>query len=283
MSGFCEAVGFVLIVACVPAQAAPQRVVSTHLCADEYVFRLVPRDHIAALSYLAGDTSPVVSTIADKVKGIELIHASTEDVLTRSPDLVVLYEGTNPRLRSHLVEAHVPFIEIPWAESLAQVREVTRRLGAELGAPERASAMLKTMDRELADARADKPVRPVATLVYEPNGYATVGGVTDEVMAAAGLSNAAPSMNPTRSGTIPIEAVIAAAPELLILNGTNGRTRSEADLVLQHPALTALDRKTFVATLALTPLLCPGPWSAEEAPMFAQLGREALARNKTSP
>jgi len=55
-----------------PAFAAPQRIVSTFLCTDEYVFRLVPRAHIAALSYLAADTHPVVSTIADKVKGIPL-------------------------------------------------------------------------------------------------------------------------------------------------------------------------------------------------------------------
>ena len=47
------------------AAAAPQRIVSTNVCADEYVFRLVPRGRIAALSFEAGDRKPVVSTIAD--------------------------------------------------------------------------------------------------------------------------------------------------------------------------------------------------------------------------
>jgi len=63
------------------AAAAPLRVVSTFLCTDEYVFRLVPRGHIAALSFEAGDRNPVVSTISDRVGGIALIRPSAETVL----------------------------------------------------------------------------------------------------------------------------------------------------------------------------------------------------------
>jgi iron complex transport system substrate-binding protein len=61
------------------ADAAPQRVVSTFLCTDEYVYRLVPRERIAALSYLSADRHPVVSTIVDKVKGIRLTRGSAEE------------------------------------------------------------------------------------------------------------------------------------------------------------------------------------------------------------
>jgi iron complex transport system substrate-binding protein len=265
------------------AGAAPQRVISADLCSDEYVFRLVPREHIAGLSWLAGDTSPVVSTIADKVAGIALIHPSAEEILTRSPGLVVLYEGTNPRLQAQLAEAHVSVLQIPSADSLDQVREVTRRLGVALNAPERASAMLIQMDRQLADARAQAAGKPVPTLVYEPNGYATTGQLTDEIIAVAGLSDAAPGMNPTRSGTISVEAVIRAAPLLLVFNRANDRVRSQADLVLQHPALSALAGKISVAALPLTPLLCPGPWSADVAPALARLGRRALAHRVARP
>src|SRR5580692_11686920 len=106
----CQSIGLAVLLLCPPALAAQQRVVSTFLCTDEYVFRLVPREHIAALDYLAADTHPVVSTIADKVKGIALIHPSTETVLTLKPDLVVFYQGTLPRLREHLIEAGVPIV-----------------------------------------------------------------------------------------------------------------------------------------------------------------------------
>jgi len=88
--------------------AAPPRVVSTFLCTDEYVFRMVPHDNIAALSFLAADTHPVVSTIRDRVKGMTLIRPDTETVLNLKPDLVVIYEGTNPRLHAHLKEIGTP-------------------------------------------------------------------------------------------------------------------------------------------------------------------------------
>lgn len=78
--GICAA-----LVITLPAIAAPQRVVSTNLCADEYVFRLMPRDRIAALSFLSADRHPVVSTIVDRVQGIALIYASTEEIFSAIP------------------------------------------------------------------------------------------------------------------------------------------------------------------------------------------------------
>ena len=248
------------------ASAAPQRVVSTNLCADEYVYRLVPREHIAALSFLAADRNPVVSTIADKVSGIHLIRGSFEEVFTLSPDLVVLYQGANPRLREHLIEAHIPIVEIPWTDSLADVRSATLRIGRQLGAPDRALALVAHMDGVLADAHRRATHPPVPTLIYEPNGYATSGTIADEIMSAADLSDVASTLEPTRSGTIPIEAVIADAPKLIVLNRSSGQARSEAELMLQHPALAALNERTTIASLNLTPLLCAGPWSVDVAP-----------------
>jgi iron complex transport system substrate-binding protein len=279
----CRFVGLFTLLACAAAQAAPQRVISADLCADEYVYRFVPRNHIVALSWLAGDKSPVVSTIADQVDGIALMRPSAEDILTRSPDLVVLTAGTNPRLRSQLADARIRVLEIPMAEALSQVRDVTRQLGIAFGASDRATALLRDMDRTLAEARALAASVPVPTLIYEASGYATSGAFADEIMAAAGLSDAAPGMNITRSGTIPIESVIATAPRLLILNRANGRAQSRADLVLQHPALAALDGKTSIASVSLVPLLCPGPWSAQVAPVLARLGQHALARHPSRP
>ncbi len=266
---------------CAAAAAAPQRVVSTNLCADEYVFRLVPRDHIAALSFEAGDRHPVVSTIADKVAGIAQIRPSTETVLALRPDLVVTFAGTFAKLSANLRALGVPVLEVPYDTSLDGVRRTTRRLGAALGARDAAQAMLRQMDATLARARALAARPSVRTLIYEPNGYATTGPVTEELMALAGLSDAAPGYSLTRSGRIPVEAVVAAAPELLIFSGQRQAPQSRADQVLHHPALAALDGRTATAWDPLVPLLCAGPWSAQAAVRFAQMGRKArlLARS----
>lgn len=255
--------------------AAQDRIVSTFLCTDEYVFRLVPRENIAALSYLAADTHPVVSTIEDRVKGIALIRPDTETVLNLRPTLAVMYEGTNPRLHAHLQEIGIPILDVPWANSIADIRKITTMLGAQLGQRDRAEAMLKKMDSDLAAARVRAAHPPVRTLIYEPNGYATVGGVTEEILQAAGLKNMAPEFKVGRTGAIAVEAVIAARPDLLLLNGEAARSR--ADLVLRHPALRALSGRTLIKWVSLTPLLCPGPWSAEVAGPLAELGQNAKA------
>jgi len=224
-----------------PAFAAPQHVVSTFLCTDEYVFRLVPRERIAALSYEATDRNPVVSTIADRARGIRTIHPSTETVLSLAPDLVVMYAGTNPRLHLNLKKLGIAVLDVPWANSLADVRTITTMLGEKLGAPGSAKEMLAGMDRKIAAARA------------------------------------APQTRLTRMGTLPVEAVIAAAPELLILGGEERSGSARAYMILHHPALKALKGKTYMEHAVLTPLLCPGPWSLDAAETFGNLARKTRA------
>jgi iron complex transport system substrate-binding protein len=253
----------------------PKRIVSAFLCTDEYVLRLVPRNRIVALSYLAADTHPVVSTIAREAKGIPAIRASAEQILALRPDLVVTYENTNVRQTQLLRAAGARVLEVPWAQSLPDVRKVTRTLGARLGADARAEALIQRMDSELAVARAGEPHPPVRALLYEPNGYATSGGVTDEILAASGLQKVGTGAHLTRSGTLPVEEVLTIAPELLILNGEYEEEPARADLVLRHPALRALGGHTFLARTSLVPLLCPGPWSTQVAPELARWGRRA--------
>jgi iron complex transport system substrate-binding protein len=257
------------------AGASPQRIVSTNLCADEYVFRLMPRDRIVALSFEATDRHPVVSTIADRAQGIPTIRPSAETVLGFAPDLVVMYAGTLPQLHAELARIGVPVLDVPWAGSLDDVRKTTRMLGGKLGAPERAQKLLAQMDRSIARARAVAPRPPVRTLVYEPNGYSTADGVTQEIMTLSGLAAIAPELKPTRADTIPVEEVVAHPPELLILSGDARNANARADLVQHHPALASLSARALVAWAPLTPLLCAGPWSLDAAATFTALAKEA--------
>ena len=273
--------GLLLLAAlALPAEAQPRRVVSVSLCTDEYVFRLVPRDRIAALSFLAGDAPPIVSTIAHKVSGIALIRSNAEEVYAKHPDLVVMDQGTDPRLRAHLLAAHIPILEMPNAISLADVRRITAFMGEKLDAKARASALLKQMDEELSDARKRAVHPPVTALIYEPNGYVTNTLIADEIMDIAGLKDAAIAMHPSRLGRLPVEAVVASAPDVLILNNSNDGAPAQAAGILHHPALQSLKGKSLIVKTSLTPLLCPGPWSADVAGEFADFAGKARALAK---
>jgi iron complex transport system substrate-binding protein len=259
----------------VPAAAAPNRIVSTFLCTDEYIFRLAPRERIAALSFDAADAS--VSTIAGRASAIPGIDPTAETVLNYKPDLVVMYAGTKTRLHAQLKEIGVPILDVPWANSLADIRRITTMLGDKLGARDKASALLAEMDRTLSAARAHAARPAVSALLYETNGYAAAGSVTDELMAIAGLDDVAPKLGLNRADRIPIEAVVSSAPELLIMNGDEKARDAEGSLLLHHPALATLKDRTLIAWRPLKALLCPGPWSAEAATSFSDLGLRARA------
>jgi len=275
--GWAVAAVAALILAANPAFAAPKRVVSTFLCTDEYVFRLLPRERIAALSFEATDRYPVVSTIADAAQGIPTIRPSSEAVLGFSPDLVVMYEGTMPILHAQLAHAGVAVLDVPWGNSLADIRRITTMLGDRLGTPQRAKALLAEMDRKIPRVSGV----PVRTLIYEPNGYASSGGITDEIMKLSGLADAAPELGPARTGTLPIETVITRAPDLLILSDDASARNSRAGLIQHHPALAAFHG--YTAWAKLTPLLCPGPWSMDAAATFTQLGEKAKSFEPSPP
>jgi iron complex transport system substrate-binding protein len=146
-------------------------------------------------------------------------------------------------------------------------------MGEKLGARDRAKALLEDMDAKLAKARAAAPHPPVETLVYEPNGYSATGGMTGEIMLLAGIADMGAGLGHTRLDTLPIEAVIAQPPKLLILSGDPHVMNARADLVQHHPALAAIP--STVVWAELTPLLCPGPWSADAATTFSRLARKA--------
>ncbi len=275
----------VLVLSANSAACAPRKIVSTFLCTDEYVWRLVPHEDIAALSFEASDRHPVVSTIADAVTraGTPTVRPSAETVLNFGPDLVVMYAGTMPQIHAQLARAHVPVLDVPWANSLADVRKITAMLGEKLDARDRAKAFLAEMDGKIAAAKARAMQPPVRTLIYEPNGYSSTGGMTDEIMALSGLKNVASDLSPTRLSTLPVETVIARAPELVILSGDKQEQNGRAYLVQHHPALRALDGRSVTAWAQLTPLLCPGPWSVDAVETFSVLGAKAraLAHPKT--
>lgn len=262
-----------------PDSAAPQHVASVNVCTDEYVYHLLPRERIAALSFLAADRHPVISTIVDKVKGYPLIRKNAEDVIAAHPDLVVTYQGVNQNLHMLLARAGISVLDVPWANSLADVRKVTRMLGDKLDVRARAEVLLAEMDAKLAAARTNTKV---PTVIYEPNGYATADGVSDEIMNEAGLRDVAPYLHQTRLGTIPVETLVASPPALLILNDAKEATPARAEQILHHPALAAIRGRTLIAHLSLTPLLCPGPWSADAAAPLAALGKAASLRANTA-
>ena len=187
---------------------------------------------------------------------------TVEEMIALRPDLVVSMVGRGGRERFLLERLGIPFHELPIPDSLPSLRAAIQDLAARLGRRERGEGLLATVDRGPTDGRRMRGSKPVRVLLYGPNGY-TFGPETlpGALLARAGLDNLALDLGIRSYGELPLERVIAAAPDLLIVMGA--AASSQAERLLSHSALRGLETRVRRIDIAQRLLLCPGPWTVD--------------------
>lgn len=172
-----------------PPPTRPLRVMSTNQCIDLLVLQLLPKDHIASVSWLAAD-------VADSIRpglmdAVAVNHALAEDLVAQKPDLLLVSVYTTPTIRRMAAMARVPMVEIDDAITFDDIRRVTRQVGAAVGELPQAEAMIAAMDAKLARL-AVRPKRPVTVVAW--NGGLSVPGqrsLAGAIIEAAGGVNIA--------------------------------------------------------------------------------------------
>ena len=262
--------------ATVPAFAAkPQRIISTNVCADQLALALVDRSRIVSVSRMA--IEPEISNFAAAARGIRINNARAEEIVELRPDLILgdIYTGKGANRLAQTIGVPVHIVGI--ATSLVDVSKIIRDAARALGEEARADALIAEMDTRIAKTQSPT-TKPVTALVYEPNGLTSgAGTLTNDILDAAGLTNIAQRLSGQAYASVALEAVIAAAPQLLVLDDSYSATSSRAQSVLRHPAFRALKGKTTLYNIPSRLWLCPGPWVAEAVERLAA-ERARLAR-----
>jgi iron complex transport system substrate-binding protein len=258
---------------------APQRIVSTNLCADQLALALVDRARIVSVSRMA--IEPEISNFAAAARGIRINNARAEEIVELKPDLILgdIYTGKGANRLARTIGVPVHIIGV--GSSLAEVRTIIRDTARMLGEPARGETLIAEMDARITSAQSPT-TSPVTALVYEPNGLTSgAGTLTNDVLEAAGLTNLARKLSGQAYASVALEAVVAAAPQLLILDDSYRATSSRAQSVLRHPAFRALEGKTALYNIPSRLWLCPGPWVAEAVErLAAERARLAHAPNR---
>jgi iron complex transport system substrate-binding protein len=265
---FVAVLAFVLAGACsAHASAAPQRVVSLNLCADQFVLALADRTQIVAVSRLATDAA--ISAAAEAARGLPQTGGTAEEVLALDPDLVLVGPldrlGTGRILATRGYRVERMALPATFAETQAEIRRVATLLGqAERG--EALAARLDSLPLQLG--------RMPAALPYERRGYAAgPASLTGEVLARAGFRHADAST--TGLGRfVSLEAIVAARPEALVVSEATARAADHGSALLLHPALARLfpSERRIALPAALT--ACPGPALAEAVEILAEARRQ---------
>lgn len=222
--------------------APPQRVVSINLCTDQLAMLLAAPGQLVSVSFLAQD--PRSSVMVEEAAAYHINQALAEEVYLLNPDLVLAGTFTSSATVSMLERLGIPVIAFPPASSLADVRQGMIDMGKALHRDAQATDMVERFDTALAPvvaqlATAGTTDAPTAA-TYAANGYTPgTNSLSADIIRTAGFRHLATELGMAEGGVLPLEALILAEPDLVIVGQTYpGNSRAEE--ILSHPALASL-------------------------------------------
>ncbi|MDX2204765.1 MAG: ABC transporter substrate-binding protein [Hyphomicrobiaceae bacterium] len=274
--GMARVLAALVLLAAAPGQGAraddkPQRIVSLDLCADQILIDLAPRSRIAAVTHLAADAS--VSAIPERARGLPVTRGAAEDVLKHDPDLVLAGQFGVAGTVSLLQRVGRKVVIVPLSSDLEGVRRAVTIVAAAVGEVRRGETLLAAFDARLAAvarAAATRGARRPSALVYQVGGSASLEGtLADAALVAAGFANASHAYPRLRGSQVPLEAILARPPDLLVLASPPFAYRTVVADNLRHPALRALAARIPSLELPWRQWLCGTPHLADAVEALA--------------
>jgi iron complex transport system substrate-binding protein len=269
-----------LVVATAPLQAqerSPTRIVSLDLCTDQILVELVGRERIAAVTHLAAD--PSVSAIPAKAKGIPFTHGAAEDVLRYDPDLILAGPFGVSATVNLLRRLKRTVVVVPQPPDLEAVRAAVRMVAAAVGEGPKGETMIAAFDRRLAGLNPPAGTAPPTAIIYQVGGSVSgPGSLAEAVLVAAGFRNKADEYRLTRHGQVPLELLVAAPPDLLVLSSAVDEYRTALADNLRHPVLRRLRQHHASLELPWQLWLCGTPNIAEAIERLADARSKLAAR-----
>lgn len=225
-----------------PASAAEtaQRIVSVGGSVTEVIYALGAQDRV-----IARDSTSTFPPEVTNLPDVGYVRAlSPEGLLAVNPDLILAEDGAGPpETVAQLKAAAVPFVTVPNGWTAEAVGAKIRAVGEALGLESRAETLAADVTRQIAaasDAAAARPgPKPRALFVLSTQGGRIMASGTGTqaagILALAGAENAVtefPGYKPLTD-----EAVIAAAPDVIVMMDRGGDHGATAETLFALPAM----------------------------------------------
>jgi iron complex transport system substrate-binding protein len=238
---------------------APQRIVSLNLCADELVLRLAEPGTVKSVTWLARD--PALSNVSALAQDVPVNRGLAEDVVPLAPDLVIAGAYTTRTAVALLKRLGIPVLELTVPTDVDEALVQIETVAAVLGASAKGTQLIADIRSGLAEVHvaSAKSSQPIAA-VYQPNGFTIgKGSLVNDLLSRAGLRNLAVERRIDNYGELPLELLLFAQPDLLIMNTAEDRGPAMAYEVLRHPALVRRYHGARVVSVPSAWWSCPGP------------------------
>lgn len=237
-----RALGVVFALAALPALAdeAP-RVVSLGGSVSEIVVALGAGDDL-----VARDTTSTYPESLTALPDVGYVRAlSPEGVLSVKPSLILAEDGAGPPEAIEVLKAAgVAFHSIPGTPSPEGVAEKITAVAAALNVPDRGATLAAKVTRDFAEVRAltagvTTPRRVLFILSLKGGRIMAAGAGTEAegIISLAGGINAATGFDGYKPMTD--EAVLIAAPDVILMMDREGDLAIADAEVMAHPALAA--------------------------------------------
>ncbi len=254
------------------AAAAPERVVSTHLCADVLLLLLADRSQIASLSYFATDGN--FTTEADAAQGLPLNHGLAEEILPLAPDLVFAGAFAARPLSFLLRRQNIPVVDLPLADSFEEIRRNIRLVAGLLGTEARGARLIAAFDAALPPAAAPDPTPPVVALYWSKGYTPASASLAGAAARHVGFVDLGQALGLDGAARVSLETLLLADPALLAKAGRDAAAL--ADLPLAHPALRGAFKGPRTVTIPDKLWVCGAPSVADAAWLMSD-ARKRLA------
>ncbi len=258
----------------------PKRIVSLNLCTDQFVMMLARPERIAAVSYHA--LNPDTSNLAEQAKNLPITSTLAEEVLTLKPDLVIAGTLTTRPTINLLRRLGYPVLEVPPANSIAEIRRNVRMIADAIGEPSKGKALIEAMDARLeAAAIHPKDERPIAAPYYGGNNTSGHGTLIDESLRRAGFRNLAAEKGMWGPSRLSLEQLVLDQPDMILLGLSSVRRRSLTIGNLGHPAMLSLLERVPNITIPDRMWICGTPLIADVVARLAAKREEIVAKRES--
>ena len=205
------------------------------------------------------------------------IGMRAETIVRLAPDLVLVDSFAPANFKRLLRAARIAVVEFDEASGVEATAIQMAGVGRALGVESAGAAMADAFRVDVAGLTRNPSARAPLAAIFQANGMTLgLGTQSDDLLRRAGWRNLAAERGLESFVALPLEAVVSARPDLLVLEGDTSERPSRAESLMNHRALRAA-RSTATLAMPHHLWLCGGPQNVEALRRLAA-ARERIAR-----
>lgn len=201
------------------------------------LFELADPTQIVSVTSLSRNEE--LSHFFELARNLSVNRGHAEEIIAQKPDLILTGGYTATGTTALLSRLGYEIMTFQPALNLAEFRSAFLRLASAIGETNKAVRLLNRMDRDIASINRRSGSDRRSAIIYRPNGFSPGRrSLANEMLEAAGVVNLAAEFDIEFGGFIPLERLVASAPDIIIFDNRPPRFPALADMILSHPALS---------------------------------------------